>query len=407
VEIRLGPRPITAHRRAASGLVVLPLCGLAVAGILVIGAVFTPIAAIVGPALCVLVAALLRPRPLELRGELSFDALGLHVDDIPLIGRGQMTDGSVERRVDGTWRVSITGNGRLQRVSFTVKDRRRARAILSALHIGPDHTIRSFKLSWHRLRSPWVAVAVALLPLLIGVSVVPLFGVSGIVSVVVTLTLYAALHRVLLVLTPELAIGPDGILLKRARRSGFIAFERIRSVAHWPQPDGSRSEGLDLTLTSGEIVPLRTANVRESGQVVPRDPVYARLRTLLRRRRDEGAVAARLLPRRRQPMLDWVLRLRRLGAGADVGPRVAAVSSDDLLRLLESPAVDPTDRAAAAVALGSSDRAPEVRARIERISSAVLSPRLRLALEKVAEHPDDDDRLAEALTPLCRQGGAP
>jgi len=406
VEIRLGPRRITAYRRGTSALVALPLCALAVAGLLAIGAVFTPIVAIVGPTLFVLVAALLRPRPLELGGELSIDASGLHVDDIQLVGRAQMTDGSVERRVDGTWWVSIAGNGRLQRIGFTVKDRRRAHAILSTLHIGPDHTIRSFKLSWRRLRSPWVAVTVTLLPLIAGVSVVPLFGAAGIVSVILTLTLYAVAHRVLRALTPEIAIGPDGILLKHGHRSEFIAFERIRAVTRWPHRDPSRSEGLDLTLASGERIALRTANVRESGQTLLRDPVYARIRTLLRRRREVGTVTARLAPTRRQSMLDWVLRLRRLGSGGDAGPRVAAISSDDLIQLLESPSGNPTDRAAAAVALGSSDRAPEVRARIERISTAVVSPSLRLALETVAEHPDDDHQLVEALRPLCRQGGA-
>lgn len=398
--LELGAQRITAHRRPNWRWLVLPFVALLVAGVL-IAPMFLLFALIVSPIELVLAAGFAAGRPLRLTGELRISASKLYLDDIPLLDRSQMVDGFVERRVDGKWRVEITSRSQWRRIIFLVPSRRRALAVLSALHLGPMQSVGEYQLSWHLLRSPIVAVATAVLPLVLGLTLIPLFGVSGMLSGLAVVTLYAVAIGSLRALAPKIAVGPDGVVISRLRSSRFIPFTEVRRIKRWPHRDQARSEGLDLELLSGEVVPLFTANINESGQLLSRDPVYARFRKLLRRQRDVHAVAARLAPHRQQSIAKWVMRLRRLGAGAEAGPRVASISSDELVRLLENPTVTPVDRAAAAVALGSSERAPEVRARIEVLSTTVLSPSLREVFETVAEDPEDDERLVEALTPLC------
>ncbi len=74
---------------------------------------------------------------------------------------------------------------------------------------------------------------------------------------------------------------------------------------------------------------------------------------------------------------------RALGSGAHATHRVAPIAVDRLWRIVESPATQPTIRAAAAVALGLR-LDPRDRDRLRAAASATTAPRLRAALEAAA-----------------------
>jgi hypothetical protein len=86
------------------------------------------------------------------------------------------------------------------------------------------------------------------------------------------------------------------------------------------------------------------------------------------------------------------------GAG---GFREAEVSADDLWRTLEDGAADPEARAGAAVALGPTLGEGD-RARLRVAARVVAAPRLRVALEAVAD--GDEARVEEALAEIEAAG---
>ena len=101
----------------------------------------------------------------------------------------------------------------------------------------------------------------------------------------------------------------------------------------------------------------------------------------------------RVLARRERSHIDWVKALH--AATAKVSHRASPLSLEALWRLVESPRAEPLARAAAAIAL-EPKLAREDRARLRIAAEATASPRLRIALDRVAEGADEE-ALAEAL----------
>jgi hypothetical protein len=89
--------------------------------------------------------------------------------------------------------------------------------------------------------------------------------------------------------------------------------------------------------------------------------------------------------------------LRSLAVGSSAGYRSAGFDRDMLLGIVEDPARAPDERAAAAVALGTSLR-DEDGERLRRVAAASASPKLRIAVDAALE--GDDAALVEALEAL-------
>ena len=109
----------------------------------------------------------------------------------------------------------------------------------------------------------------------------------------------------------------------------------------------------------------------------------------------ESPEAAKLSRGDRTPA-EWLLGLRRLGSGAEAGPRNAAIASDTLWRIVENAGSKPSVRAAAAVAL---DLDESERARLRSIAAGTTAPKLRIALNAVSGD-GDEAAIAEALAEL-------
>ena len=159
------------------------------------------------------------------------------------------------------------------------------------------------------------------------------------------------------------------------------------------------SEGLDLTLVSGEVIPLRTLTARRNQGELTHDFTAERIEeTVAAHRRSAERFDPRLLRRAGSSAPEWSAALRGVGAGAGAGPRTSAPAPDQLWAIVEDPAAEPLARACAAVALGgTADPAAQKRLRIA--AGAVASPALRVALES-ASAATDEAALEQALTEL-------
>jgi hypothetical protein len=100
-----------------------------------------------------------------------------------------------------------------------------------------------------------------------------------------------------------------------------------------------------------------------------------------------------------RPVDEWLSSLRSL-LDQGGGYRGRAITSDELWAVLENPKCEPEDRAAAAFALRAhhgDDARPRLRGAVE----ACASPRLRIALDAIAEQ--DDVASSEALDQLTAE----
>ncbi len=92
---------------------------------------------------------------------------------------------------------------------------------------------------------------------------------------------------------------------------------------------------------------------------------------------------------------DWLEALRRVGSGAAASYRGASVNIEKLSRLLDNPQSKLSARAAAAVMLAAAGDTTAA-AKLRIAAEALVDPRVRVALENVA----DETAVAEALEAL-------
>ncbi|MGO9834589.1 MAG: hypothetical protein ACLP1X_10260 [Polyangiaceae bacterium] len=188
-----------------------------------------------------------------------------------------------------------------------------------------------------------------------------------------------------LYLRPRISIGTDGVLIS-GPPARFVAFTDIESVVtqkeRWP-PSGM----LAITLRDRRAIVLRMKRAEaEAAAERIQEAIDAS---------DHTAEPARLQLRRGGPdVREWLARLRALARRREPYRAVGA-TADFLWRLLDDPSAGESERAAAAVMLGS-EASGEERARLRDVAARVASPRVRVAMEKVASGAEDDD-LAAAM----------
>jgi hypothetical protein len=190
-------------------------------------------------------------------------------------------------------------------------------------------------------------------------------------------------------------VGADGIALRWFGRKRFYGYGEILDVAAFSRGSGrSRQIGVDVTLRSGEVIPVPIGTPNWSEDDV------AMLEERIREGREswkagEASADAALLRRGERPLGEWIGTLRAIGAGANADMRTAPLPRERLFRILESPSAGSTDRAAAAIALGQ-ELDEESRARLRSAAEACAAPKLRIALEAAAKG-DDEAELEAAL----------
>lgn len=186
-----------------------------------------------------------------------------------------------------------------------------------------------------------------------------------------------------------LRVGRDGVASRRVVGGArFVSFGDVASVACTKAKIvATTHEGktIDLEATLGVAVPARE-----------REGVTSRIDAALRgyrERRGEVAAVAPLVARGGEAPGEWLARLARLARGDGRAYRTGPLPAEHLLRVVEDVAAPATARAGAAVVLARlRDREAMTRVRVAAQGSA--SPRLRVALERVAaagDAPGDAD----------------
>jgi hypothetical protein len=207
------------------------------------------------------------------------------------------------------------------------------------------------------------------------------------VVLVVAAALYALLAALLqlLVATPDVVVGTDGVSFRRDFRERFFSFaelEDVRMVAY----------GVRFVLRD-RVSPLLFSLTGVSNARI--EALRLRIREAMDAKSLAPALTLDRLDRAGRSIAEWRASLAAL-ARRGVDYRGTGLSAEDLDALLTSPDATPERRLAAAVALSASKHpgAPE---RIRIAAAQCASERLRIALEKVGEGEEDDAAIAEAL----------
>jgi hypothetical protein len=265
-----------------------------------------------------------------------------------------------------------------------------AHAFLKQLGFDPSQTTASYRLaSLAVTRYRWVPFAF-----------IPFFLLLIVLGGALHVNLAAVFPLALIALVPlmlapaKVTVGVDGLLVKWLWLREFVATKDIVFVKRFDTGSGkSRRRGIDIAL------PGRTVQL----------PMYSdeAIATLEQRIRDVIALAresthvgeeALALARGELGVREWMAQLKALGAGATATLRTAAVMPEHLWRVAEDPAQPPIKRAAAAIALAPSLGETD-KERLSELAKTTAAPKLRVALERVAEDASDAD-VEEALKEL-------
>lgn len=287
-------------------------------------------------------------------------------------------------------------------VVLAVRDEETGRSLLRALGLDAEHVTAEMRIAsgveamstGRQVLFTFVSLGVFCAATLAAIS----FFSNAAFHAIQVLSTAFALSVLGIVFAPmSVRIGSDGILTSWLGRRRFVPFARIRSASTYEETVGTkRKRGVRLVLADGETVTLPT------GQS---DVAATEARRLLRRIEDAraaraaGARPVEVLTRGGRSFVEWVRDLRRIGAGAQ-GHRTAAVAPDVLLRVVEDGAASAVERASAAVAaVASAD--PDAKRRVRVAADMTVSPRLRVALTRIAESSDADEaEIAAALEQL-------
>jgi hypothetical protein len=342
-------------------------------------AVLTPHLAIIG---ALLFANVWRRKP-RARLEpvhVATDASSLLVDD-ERISRDVVKRAELLPNINNAI-VRVALRGRIDQ-DFVVDDDDAAHALLKQLGFDPSQTTATYRgasIGVERYRyAPVAIVPLAFLGGLLGPTFFP-----ALLPLLIVATLAAFLAPTTVV------VGVDGVLVKWLWTREFIATKDILYVERYATGFGrNRRRGvtiglpgraLKLPMYSEEMITMVIARIRDACSLA-RSSAHV----------EEGAL---VLSRGELDWREWIARLKALGSGESATLRTAAVPPEQLWRVAEDPAQPALARAAAAVAVGPTDRV-----RLADVAKTTAAPKLRVALERAAEGASDDE-MAEVLREL-------
>lgn len=318
------------------------------------------------------------------------DPVEVDADDATLrigstvVPRSAVKNAETMPAVNGT-SVRIALRGRLNE-HVLVKDDETAHAVLKKLGFDPSQTTASYRIASmiaSRYRyAPFLFFPVAMLAAFVS---------AGLHTHGPTLVPFVFLLMLPMFLTPtKLVVGVDGLLLRWLWVREFIPTKDIVYVRRYDDGYGrNRRRGVELALP-GRMLKLPMYSDEQIATI------ETRIRDVVRLAHssthvDEGAL---VLSRGELEWREWIARLKALGAGETATLRSAAIPPEQLWRVAEDPAQPALARAAAAVAVGTTDRL-----RLAEVAKTTAAPKLRIALERAAEGASDEE-MEEALREL-------
>jgi hypothetical protein len=330
--------------------------------------------------------------PLKKRELVRVDGEALRVDGQPLVKRRDILEAYALHASTATVRVLPRRRGF---IDVRLESEAAAHDLLRALGRDVGQSVVSFSASWVGKRHLGTALSLGVVALTILWAALFLLGritgwhwaPSAFNPAMMQLPLWLVLSN----FWTRVMVGSDGVLLRRvAARRRFVSYADLRSV----DIDG---EAVVLTLRTGERIALRLGRGR--AQKETRDAIHRRITEALAAfERDRGTHAAQaLVAPGGRAVASWLEAVR--GIGVATGYRAATLDADRLWRIVEDAGAPPGARAGAAVALGSLDT--EGRERLRVAGGTVADPRLRVALDCVADDADDA-AIEKAMDPLAR-----
>jgi len=313
------------------------------------------------------------------------DASSLLIDD-ERIARDSIKRAELVPAYNGTI-VHANLRGRIdEEIVFEAEEE--AHALLKKLGYDPSQTTATYRCaSLATTRYRWVPFM--LIPIAIAVGMIGGAAHFGGLVPLVMLTLLPVM-----LMPAKVTVGVDGLLVKWLWLREFIATKDIIFVKRFDTGYGrSRRRGVEISL------PGRTLQL----------PMYSdeAIVTLEQRIRDVVALAknqthvgeaAMVLTRGSLGLRDWITQLKAMGSGATATLRSAAVMPEHLWRVAEDPQQPAIQRAAAAIALAPS-LGEDDKERLADLAKTTAAPKLRIALERVAEDATDEE-MEEALKEL-------
>jgi hypothetical protein len=326
-----------------------------------------------------------------IEGELKVDANGIALDGRTIARRAELTQGFVVPIEDGVL-VRLERDAVRPALFLRMKDEAEARRVLEALGFDATHVTATMRIASGLVAMPVGRQAVLmLLPIFFFLSIAlgatALLGAAGMSYFFTSIMLLLAYAFTMAFAPTTVSIGTDGLVTRWLGRTRYIAFSEVRDVERYDEYIATkRQRGVRLTLRSGEVVRLATGQTDVGLTEAAR--LAARIEEARAARAAGAAHPADLLVRGDRTPLDWVLALRRLGAGA-FDLRTPAIPHDTLLGVVEDSAAPAIDRASAAVAAMASDDL-EVHRRVRVAAATTASPKLRVALELIADKREDE-----------------
>ncbi|NUO49549.1 MAG: hypothetical protein HOV80_11900 [Polyangiaceae bacterium] len=318
-----------------------------------------------------------------------------------LARRDELVDGVLVPNLEHP-RVQVRKKGFKAPLLFGVKNEQEGHALLRALGFDVTQSVAELRGASDILR--W-SVAKQLLAIL-----VPVFGLfvpAAMASVAllgpssppVTILLVLALVTYVFTMTfspTKVRIGVDGVVLRWMRRERFVPFSRVKEVRKYQQTRGTKTYvGVELLLRDGGVERIVCG---QAGWIkTDVDQILGRIKEAYELHKEMGSESAtpNLLARGARTTEAWVTALRGIGAGANTDLRTAPVPAESLLRVVEDASASPALRVGAAVAALAGQ--PDAKPRIRVAATTTASPKLRIALERVADAPDDEQAIAEAI----------
>ena len=197
----------------------------------------------------------------------------------------------------------------------------------------------------------------------------------------------------------HIAIGGDGVLVDRRDDNRFVPFADVALIQAYDEHFmGKHFIGVSLIMHDDEElrVPL---GANKLGTLANRNALLRKLQNALARyKRHNAPDNGDVLVRKGRSAASWAQQLKRIGAGANANTRTPPVPSEQLWRIVESPACSPGMRAGAAVALAErlDDKGKQ---RMRVVADSVADPKLRVLID-CAKTAEQEEELVAALEAL-------
>ncbi len=321
----------------------------------------------------------------------SLDAAGVHVGGRVIAPRRTIRSGWVEQSLEGS-RVRLH-RGLRPDVELEAANDAEAATVLHALACDPSQTVVRFP-SVHRFFT--FALTAGMAGQLCGHELLRGGGHLSWAQYLLTVAICSLWSLILFVVGPyEMSVGVDGVLVWGILRNRFIPFAEIDDAVV-----ESAGKLVVRTRTSRKVVFRMPAPAAEAAAELIQSAITSShsgseaVRLQLRRQHErEGDVGA------------WLARLRSLASHEPY--RATAFGGDALWRVVDDRLATGAERAAAAVVLGAAATSAE-RARLRDAAARMASPRVRVAIQRVADPAGraGEEELAVAMEAIATESVA-